>query len=93
MTNVIKDMLGFIRWAFQKLDPWYLAMIAIVWSMLFAVFLPTPYDRYVYIGTSIGIMLLCVSGLVWPMIKESWTRYKKEKYGLLDVIKGSTNDL
>ncbi len=86
-------MLGFIRWAFQKLDPWYLAMIAIVWAMLFAVFLPAPYDRYVYIGTSIGIMLLCVSGLVWPMIKESWARYKKEKYGLLDVIKGSTNDL
>jgi hypothetical protein len=93
MTNVIKDMLGFIRWAFQKLDRWYLSMIAIVWAMVVAVFLPTPYDRYLYIGTCIGIMVLCISGLAWPMIKESWTRYKKEKYGLLDVIKGSTNDL
>jgi len=93
MTNVIKDMLGFIRWAFQKLDRWYLSMIAIVCSMFFAVFLPAPYDRYLYITTCIGIMVLCVSGLVWPMVKESWSRYKKEKYGLLDVIKGSTNDL
>lgn len=87
----MKDFIGFIAWKWAKFDLWQKCWFGAMAIFGIALIVPRPYDMWLFIVFMVTLLTMTVLLLVLPAVKDSWLRYKKEKYGLLDKIKHSSD--
>lgn len=84
MTN----FLMFLQWQWRRFDlvekVLFFALALIVVSIAF----PDPYKEYIWVSGVAINLAVALKWFVWDRISESYTKYKKQRDGLFNEIRG-----
>ncbi len=82
------EILRWLRWQWRQWETWQKCWIFGMFCMGISVGAPNPVDLYF---ASIGIIMLLGWTFKWwvfDVVKESYNKYKRQRDGLFDKIKG-----
>ncbi len=84
----MRDILMFVQWQWREFEFWQKCFIIITPAMIASVFLPAPYDRYLYLASMSVVFAFFTKWIVWDGIKSSYAKFKQQRDNLFNEIKG-----
>lgn len=84
----MKEVILFIKWQWKRWELWQRCYIVGAFFFGVGLGLPSPYRNYVMVVPVVMLFLAIAKWFMIDPIRSSWEKYKKEKSGLFEVIKG-----
>ncbi len=84
----MRNFLMFIQWQWREFEFWQKCFIVVVPAIVASVFLPKPYDQYLYLAAMSVVFAFFTKWIVWDGIKASYAKYRKQRDNLFNEIRG-----